>query len=569
MPKFQPTVALVALLALASSLPAAQIAGYGRDGTRVYPDCSPPTQWGTDDVDWETPLPSWGNGSLCHVDGRVFALCEPSPAFDFPLLVCLDAASGKILWQREVDHLPATGLDDAEQQAIHAKWHAYINDYYERNRLTVQWKNADDQQAFEAKLKADGYKLDGRQKFVNNDGERLAEEKAVYKELHKKAGFVTNVSQHSQGCGLHAVGLGFATPCSDGKRVYAMTAFGGMGCFDLDGNQLWVGWVNGDKSTEGCNAARSPILWAPPGSESTQLAISDLRNVVRAWDAKTGELKWSHSLQGDSHAMVSPMVLRVGEQEVLLAAGCNAYTLPEGRPLKVEGWYSEGMQTLVKHDERDVAFFCGAGEHCGWIGKGSGMDRKRGQTPASPAAFRFTLEDDVLKASLIWDGRIIAKLAGCRSERDAYGGTSPWMVYDEGRFYHVGGAVLNALTGEVLAGSIERRRRGLGAVPATQHLLAIAGGHVYGLDSRNRHSKRGPRQVEVTGTMAVCTVDGTPVAENPVPRSQPTEAQKLMLQACVNRDDPNGFSYGCGFTFGGERIFLRSWTSVVCIGDSE
>jgi hypothetical protein len=264
--------------------------------------------------------------------------------------------------------------------------------------------------------------------------------------------------------------------------------------------------------------------------------------------------------------MVSPMVIRVGQQEILLAAGCQAFLLPEGKRLKVDGWYSEGMQALVKHDKRDVAFFCGAGEHCGWIGKGSGRHRKRGQTPASPAAFRFSLEGDVLKATLLWDGRTVAKLAELRSERDAYGKTAPWMVYDNGRFYHVNGGILDATTGKLLKGVLRRRARGGQAVPQTQHLLQIANGHVYGLDSRNRHSKRGPKELELTGTCTVYTVDGKHVADNPVRRSKPTPEQQEMLNACVNRDDPNGFSYGCGFTFGGDRIFLRSWVSIVCIG---
>lgn len=57
------------------------------------------------DVVWMTPLPRWGNAQPLPVGDRVFALCDPRH------LVCVDANTGQMIWEREVLplELAATG----------------------------------------------------------------------------------------------------------------------------------------------------------------------------------------------------------------------------------------------------------------------------------------------------------------------------------------------------------------------------------------------------------------------------------------------------------------------------
>jgi hypothetical protein len=217
------------------------------------------------------------------------------------------------------------------------------------------------------------------------------------------------------------------------------------------------------------------------------------------------------------------------------------------------------MQILVKHDEPDVAFFCGSGEHCGWTKKG-------GTPPHPPAAVRFALHEKVLKATVLWHGGTIAEAAGLsgRSVKGVFGGNAPWMLYNDGKFYHRNGALLDALTGKLISGTVAGKARSGRAVPATRHLLCIANGHVYGFNGKGSSNYRG--QLTRVGTCEVYTLDGKKVAVNPVQRKEPTEAQKAMFVACGGREEYGGFSYGATFTFAGSSIFFRSWASIVCIG---
>jgi hypothetical protein len=220
--------------------------------------------------------------------------------------------------------------------------------------------------------------------------------------------------------------------------------------------------------------------------------------------------------------------------------------LPDGAPLTVKGWVSEGQQILVKSDERDVAFFCGAGEHCGWQNRGNAEVQP-------PACFRFGLDGDTLTGTVLWHG---ADLGG----KPAWGNNSPWMVYHDGKLYHVNGVIVDARTGKPLAGSFARFG---GVLPWTGHLLCIAGGHIYGLNDGGK---------EPTATMGVCTLEGKRVAATKLVRRQPDEAQQAAHTYCTGNPkvwmsgDKPRFSYGNTFTFEGERIYVRSIEGLICIG---
>lgn len=73
-------------------------AAFRRDGSGVYPDAAPPTAWDLDasvNVAWTTPLLAGAADPVVHAD-RVYLTAEPN------LLLCLDAATGEVVWQREV-----------------------------------------------------------------------------------------------------------------------------------------------------------------------------------------------------------------------------------------------------------------------------------------------------------------------------------------------------------------------------------------------------------------------------------------------------------------------------------
>lgn len=78
--------------------------GYRNDNSGVFPaDCQPVLSWSEEqNVLWKTPMPNYSNSTPIVVGGKVFTLSEPGWEHDAPLAICLDAQTGKLLWQREL-----------------------------------------------------------------------------------------------------------------------------------------------------------------------------------------------------------------------------------------------------------------------------------------------------------------------------------------------------------------------------------------------------------------------------------------------------------------------------------
>lgn len=482
-----------------------QVAGYRRDGTGVYPDCAPPTTGLKQQ--WVTELPSWGHSSPIAIGDKVFITVEPLEGKrDFPALICLDGASGKILWDKALNHLSAVPSGKAAGDA----WKDVMADFAKRQAFCQEYGKTKDTKAMEAA----GYEWNARWGKVIAKDEKPIEAKV---KIAKNAGFTLETWRHGcSGGNTNCVGTAYATPVSDGKRIWTTTAWGGFFCHDLDGKELWVAFSPGEAG-EYCRNGHSPILWK-------NLLLSDITALARAFDADTGKLLWSHPSNGDT--IVSPMVLTVGGKDILWSAGCKAFLLPEGTPLTVEGWKDQGMQTLVKHDERDVVFFCGSGEHSGWTNKG-----KADVQP--PAAVRFSLNGTTLKGTVLWNGKTLG------DGNDTMGGNKPWMTYFDKNFYHIGGAILDAATGTLKTGKIDRRSKSGGAVPSTDHLLLVANGFLYGLT-------RG-------GDLSVGTVAGKAVSTLKIVEPDETyEFGRWKRPGVICGSD------GPAFTLGKDRIYVRS-----------
>ncbi len=537
--------------------------GYGGPfGSRVYADAAPPTTFSEKDVAWAVKLPSWGHGSPIVVAGKVFVMVELiAGERDLPALVCLDAQTGAILWERTLDH--TAQIPDGK--AALAAWHEEMLDQAQRFKFARALRADPTNQELLAACDLAGYEfrmnnrdlLWPKDKSISEARMKIAAKAGFYREIY----YFHHNTVGSKGC----VGMAFATPVSDGKTVYVSTGFGGYFAFDLDGNNLWTaaspGFYDGQD-----NGARSPILWR-------DLLISDICNHLRVFDRHSGKLRWNdESLAGPikrnaatanrlpaSQSIATPAVLTIGGTSVLWTAGPHAYRLPEGKPLKIEGWNIDGMQILVKHDEPDVAFFCGCGEHVSWPEKGRA---KAGPNP--PAAVRFALKNDVLTGTVLWHGGTIAasesfkELTKGRSvhggvQQFAYGSNFPGLLYDQGRFYHMGGTILNPIDGSWLAGDWGGAERDFPkrAVPLTMHFLAVAGGHVYGLQNGSRKDAAGKDQFGFT--MQVFTREGSRVATNFIPG---------MAGETLNTRQ---FSYGGAFTFADSAIYVRGIEQLVCV----
>ena len=96
------------------SPPVSGPAGWRGDGTGRFPDANPPTEWDGDTrkgVLWSVEVGKCRYSSPIVAGDRVFVACEPD------LMVCIDAASGKKLWEKATtfDDLPT----EIEPKPIH------------------------------------------------------------------------------------------------------------------------------------------------------------------------------------------------------------------------------------------------------------------------------------------------------------------------------------------------------------------------------------------------------------------------------------------------------------------
>ena len=513
----------------------AQQIGYRGDGFGNFPGAQPPTKDLA--VKWETPLPAWGHGSPVAVAGKVFVLGEPYPGHYFPQLYCLDGATGKILWERELDHL---GKDEETRQA----WRELFDDVSHRRRLIAPYLKAKDSDAKAVAEKAiteSGYEYNARWHLLDiADAGKSKEFGKRIKAVYDKAGLMFDGWYLGCGVNINCLGNAYATPVSDGKNLWVTTAWGSVFCFDLDGKQLWQSWSRTQKQ-EYCTMGRSPLL------HKGQL-LTAIGQVVRAFDAATGKLLWSHPLKGSaqgldtgngvSHSIITPSILTVGGIDILWAPGVTAYRLPDGKLLKVEGWTSEGFEALVNPEQPDILYVQGVGQHCSWHPK---EGRK------SPAAMKFTLAGETLKAEVLWDG-----LPGTPARHD---GGPLGMACRDGKLFLYNGMVLDALTGKKIEGATG---------PHTYHLMLLGDKVAVGLDrSKTRPGSTAKRPASLNFT----TLDGKPAGELMLDRTPHTPEQREMLLNCsANEEWGDTFTVGWTFALAGDKVYVRSLLNVICVG---
>ena len=111
---------------------AATLAGFRGDRNGFFEGCQNlPTSWSEEkNVVWKTKLPGWCHGELLLVKGKIYLLNEFDPkavAQIGPSLSCLDAATGKLLWTKPLDHFDIV----ADSAKVKEQWIAQrqlIND---------------------------------------------------------------------------------------------------------------------------------------------------------------------------------------------------------------------------------------------------------------------------------------------------------------------------------------------------------------------------------------------------------------------------------------------------------
>ena len=339
------------------------------DGTGVFPGARPPVFWDEAagvNVRWRTPMPSSAKGGPIVVGDCVFTLADPN------LLVCCDAGTGKVRWQRACDQLE---LLDADTAAWARKEWSELDGHFQRVRALnaeYQWltgketsacwqqdiiphKPLDDRPETTARAAAilDELRVLGGWQTLpaGNDGvghdlwpyPRSSEAQKKFTErvtaLTAKAGCYFPYTMH-----WNYRGYCNATPCSDGRFVYAFFGSGLIACFDLNGKQKWMAWSPidyGNKTGQLYQYAGglvSPFLYQ--GRLIIQAGAT-----LRVLDSANGKLVWEQPIRSDAYQRDAEMIagqtrpMTIGNQTVLISPCGRVYRFSDGKILMdADGW---------------------------------------------------------------------------------------------------------------------------------------------------------------------------------------------------------------------------------------
>ncbi len=260
--------------------------GWRTDGSGSYPGAQPPLEWSpTKNVVWRTAMPGYGVSHPVLLGQRVFICSEPC------ILLCLDRADGKVLWQKDssyseleidADTRKQLEVEKAKMAALLEKQSAIQKEMDQLHRSLVKEKTARDE--IQKKLQPFRKQID-----------------ALRKEQQK----LPLAVRYTQPRAHSFAGYSAPTPVTNGKEVFVAFGNGLVACFDLDGKRKWL------KLIEHSNApfahSGSPVL----AGDKVLIHFTDLV----ALDTKTGNEVWRLK-HPTSHG--TPLVTRIGGVDVVL-----------------------------------------------------------------------------------------------------------------------------------------------------------------------------------------------------------------------------------------------------------
>ncbi len=191
----------------------------------TYDVQSAPVDWETDEI-FKIPLESTSNGTPILVDGRLIFTAEPTK------LICMDAKTGAILWERDND-LYTLRKVPKDKQAELESYRAKINKLTQLSR-----KLRTDIRRLESALEKDP----DHQRAAKSKAGKEKESAALRKEITtlRKAAFFKDFAMPPS----HPTnGYTSYSPHFDGKRIYVQFGFGVVTAYDLDGNRLWTSFL--------------------------------------------------------------------------------------------------------------------------------------------------------------------------------------------------------------------------------------------------------------------------------------------------------------------------------------
>ena len=564
--------------------------GFRGDGTGCFPGATPPTAWddkhgselGTN-ILWKTPMPGRTNSSPIVVGGKVFTVADPD------LLVCADATTGKILWQKQVDQLVLWPAEEARQ--AREQWNqelALINEFWtlrtEYSFLqgaympnsgvdpVVKSLKLSDNETRKAQLAAISkekgfvytacnagydmayqmYRLPSRDTKGFEDrnvaeGERHI---AMRSELFAKYGF-----NFEQWRGW--VGNTFRTPICDGKFVYVAMAYGQVACYSLDGDLKWMQFLHpavkaytpGKDSTpaaQECGHCPSPVLIGDLlivqgrglGGEKKELRT---KNRVVALDKNTGKVIWEVFIGENLKRDVgTPVGMKVGGVDLIVLAQGRVLRASDGKVLNEDVIGENGTRIGATAISGDQAFF-------NWC---TTTDGRRDENFID--AYRFSHGPGGFSAKRLWK----AAVPHC----DRVGATF-WdgMIYTAVNSYYAVNASDGTVT-QILTDLSQKHQNIDGNTPPS-----VAGGRAYWVQSTGRINMSSlGKDAKTLGTCALVDDARTDFEKT---RQGALPLDEYLKKYGRDKDRfPTVFTLCGGPFFQGNRMYLRTTEYLYCIG---
>ena len=317
---------------------------------------------------WKTHMPSWANGHPIVVGDKIFTLGEPD------WLICIDAASGEVLWSKQV-RVWDTLLEDADlADRIYDMFEIYLSlsavidgqfrgrspnwspEEYRpmreimateaiprmRERLAVCDPETDYAPLLDQVLEgmdlfiADSENFGKAEKVI--DGKRGVRRK-LKRRIHDLGGEKVDVD-FPWG---NMIGWCMSVPVSDGKHVYASFGQGQLACFDLAGNLVWQRWM--EPVYGRTDPVQSPLL-----KGSILVDMHGGGRELRGVDTASGRLVWrapTRSAELERHKggyfVGSHKILTLpnpaGEpMDVVVTTLCNIVRLSDGKVVGYLPW---------------------------------------------------------------------------------------------------------------------------------------------------------------------------------------------------------------------------------------
>jgi len=562
--------------------------GWRGDGTGIFPGAQPVIKWSdgtkigqgknakgqmekqlrrdlkapSKNILWRTMLPCWANASPVVVRNRVFVTADPVDIA--PLLICIDATTGDILWQREIDHTEE--LPEKVRAKVRKEWSDFFNLARTLARLHAE-QSAIDRALKEnpADTKAQARRNDWaisaaavnatKLKFtkwgcVDAPGILSDQQLNRLKQLDQKYGcyfpkWEIGISKNHLQIGAY-VGYSHPTPVSDGKNVYVWTGYNTAACYDLEGNLKWLRWFGPFKRVSYAGwieFTQSPVLL------DGKLLVAN-KVWLRALDPATGRTLWERQateahakkVSGYNCLLFTGLPIRIGNETFFFWFDGRLYRVSDG--LAVTGRVPGDDSFFVSWCPiacRDTLVYCA---------KAPGHGKK-----SSLVAVRFEKKDaKTVGHKLLWrkpiegeprNGFCLDGKAYIPTSKRGRGAERPESKYKD--------KVWDLETGEAV-GEMDF---------VGDHLTGIvkAGDHIISLESVRSGQ----------GRFTVHDMTGKILAINLL-SSAPAKGERLeLIRGITGRDGWHDGHYHGSFHavpfFVKDRIYVRSRDELICIGD--